>query len=937
MFNLDIIIFVLFLMTNLVVGLFYSRGVSNIRQYAVGDRNFSTGTLVSTIVASWAGAEFFTCVVAETYRQGLYFIIPAIGDSLVILFYGYFCAHRMGEFLGNLSIAEAMGNLFGRAVSLMTVAFSIVLSLGYLAIQFQMTAKVLGVIFGSSGMNATLFSAVIIIVYSAFGGIRSVTFTDVVQFFTFVCIIPVLAMIIFDTLNEHQGVVYHISKSPSFDFSQIFDFKNDKFYEMLSVSVLFLLPGFSPMVFQRMSMAKNTSQIAKAFKISGFIGFVVLSIVIAIGVFVLSDNPNLEPDDLFSYIVGRYTYTGFKGLFAIGMMAMIMSTADSFINSVSIIFAHDLCKSTGFKWAQNEIRVAKIFSIFVGLLALLLALKFTTILKLILLSAGAYGSVVSIPFLFAVFGFRSSGTSVLIAMFAGITTFLLFEFKILSLMPILGIHVESAAPGILANIFFLFASHYLLNQPGGWVGIKDLRSFERHAEERKKNRGEIMRSILNFKFLDFCKNNTPHSNAMYHCVGFITVSSVIISMFTIDKTPENVTTLFFIFKSSLLLATYFLIFPILPQSFKSELFASVFWVVGLFYLLICVPTSLFLISGLAMLQSMLFTLNIILLLSLFRWNVGLLMILLGFYSTTFLLRMFWNVGDGLMDYKVQVLIGVSVLGMSLLASVLIMFFKPVQQGYDRIDRLFFNAERKIQDMSSEMKRLMSVKQEFLNNLTHEIRTPMHHISSGAHAIYKDWDKYTDEERKELAYMIYQGYENANQHINNILDFSQLSANKIELHKEQVNLAELSQRVLDEFKGLYLKNNDLDLVLMNYLRNPLVTCDADKIARVIMNLLKNAVQYSDRAKVVIKIENIKDKGLDAVKFSVIDNGIGIPEDEISIIFGPFIQSSYTKKISGGKGLGLALCQRVIDAHGGHIWAENNKDSSGATFIFALPLN
>jgi Na+/proline symporter len=125
MFSLDIFIFSVFLIANLCVGLFSAKGVSSIKQYAIGDRNFSTGTLVATIAATHLGVEFFNCDLIETYTHGLYFILPSIGDALAILLVGSFFANRMGEFLGKLSVAEAMGDLFGGKVKFIKAVMGI--------------------------------------------------------------------------------------------------------------------------------------------------------------------------------------------------------------------------------------------------------------------------------------------------------------------------------------------------------------------------------------------------------------------------------------------------------------------------------------------------------------------------------------------------------------------------------------------------------------------------------------------------------------------------------------------------------------------------------------------------------------------------------------------------------------------------------------------
>ena len=113
-FNLDIAIFVIFLGVTLIVGIFSSRGVINIRQFALGSRNFSTMTLAATIVATWLSGALFSYTISETYTKGLHFVIPFLGDSLILLIIGHFLVPRMSEFLGKLSIAEAIGDIYGK-------------------------------------------------------------------------------------------------------------------------------------------------------------------------------------------------------------------------------------------------------------------------------------------------------------------------------------------------------------------------------------------------------------------------------------------------------------------------------------------------------------------------------------------------------------------------------------------------------------------------------------------------------------------------------------------------------------------------------------------------------------------------------------------------------------------------------------------------------
>jgi Na+/proline symporter/signal transduction histidine kinase len=933
-FDLDLAIFSGFLIVNLLVGLSYSRGVTNISEYAIGNRNFSTATIVATLVATWCGAGFFSYTLIETYRQGIAFLIPALGDSLVFLVIGYVLAPRMGEFLGKLSIAEAMGDLFGSKARLVTVVAGIISSIGILGVQFKVSSKILELIFNTSGTYATILSATIVILYSAFGGIRAVTFTDIIQFFTFGCIIPIIATIAWEALSDHGSVIRTIETSPLFDYSDLLDFTNIKLYKMLSLMAFFLIPEFGPMIFQRVSMASSTAQVARSFKLAGLICLVIQLVIAALGVFVLSDNPNLDPDNLISYIINHYTYSGFKGMIAVGIMSMIMSSADSLISSMSVIFAHDLCKPLGFKWTNNELLVSRIFAVISGACAIYFALKLQSILELMMLAWGLYVPIVTPAFLLAIFGFRSSGKSVLIGMFAAAATVTTWKIYLSH------IDLDSFIPGIVANVIFLFTSHYLLKQPGGWVGIKDQKTFSTFQQEKKRRRQNLINAILGFNFLQFCRNNAPNNETTCSYFGFFSIASISMAMYTIpqDTMHQYATIVQFLYRSILILSCYFLICPIWPNNLKNPTLTSLAWITGAMYTLVCSASILALISNFAQTQLMIFFINVIVISIIFRWQAALFMIVCGVLCSIVFIKYYAGVQviEAAISMKVKI-----TYCLLLLSSILIAFLKPIQDSADKKLKLFEEAEKQISDMSEQMLNLLIMRQEFINNINHEIRTPIHQIGSSVSTIRNDWDKCSEEQQKECAEIIYQGYQRIKEHMNNILDLSDLSTNKIKLTYQYINFQELTEKVLEESKALYLTDNVHLQINLNILADDLiVACDEEKMWQALRHLIKNAISYTPKGMIEITLSNrmlvVNDNNVEGIEFAISDEGIGVPAHEISHIFGPFIQSSYTKKISGGKGLGLSLCERIIQMHKGTIWAQNNIDKPGATFQFIIPL-
>ncbi|MGI4776448.1 MAG: sodium:solute symporter family protein, partial [Janthinobacterium lividum] len=420
-------------------------------------------------MATWISGESFFSYLSDSYTHGLYAIWAYIsGEALYFFTIGFFFAPRLAEFLGNLSIAEAMGDLYGKKVRIITAIAGCVGIVGLIAMQLKVAGLLFEYCFDVNGIYGIVIAGVIVTIYSAFGGIKSVTFTDLIQFITFSTVIPIMVYFIYSTLDINKITVDIFRSNPLFDYRQVFDFKQSKSLYYLSIVFIIAASGFGPPMFQRMAMAKNTMQIRKSFITAG-ITCVLLALMMSwTGILVVSSNPNLPHNEIVKYVLFNYSWIGLKGLSLAGIMAMVMSTADSYINSTSIMFVHDLCRPLNLKIVKNELAFSRLASLFIGTFSMLLALYSKGNLMQLLITCNMfYIPIVTVPFVMATLGFRSSGKAVIIGMSGGFITVIIWE-SFLKLESIDGI-----IPGTIANLVFLIGSHYLLRQRGGWIGIKD--------------------------------------------------------------------------------------------------------------------------------------------------------------------------------------------------------------------------------------------------------------------------------------------------------------------------------------------------------------------------------------------------------------------------------------------------------------------------------
>ena len=234
----------------------------------------------------------------------------------------------------------------------------------------------------------------------------------------------------------------------------------------------------------------------------------------------------------------------------------------------------------------------------------------------------------------------------------------------------------------------------------------------------------------------------------------------------------------------------------------------------------------------------------------------------------------------------------------------------------------------------------NAKSEFISNMSHELRTPMHAILGFASLGLNKLDPEKNEPVVEYLTTIITSGNRLMLFLNNLLDISRMEAGYSELHLQEANLKELTEKSIKTFLVSF-DAKKLELQLNTDFKNQATVFDPKMIEQVVVNLIGNAVKFS-RNDSVIKI-SITDDAIDldaelnapAVHFKIVNYGIPIPENEMEEIFEKFIQSSATKTGAGGTGLGLSISKSIITAHKGMIWAENMADE-GVAFHFIIPV-
>jgi len=234
------------------------------------------------------------------------------------------------------------------------------------------------------------------------------------------------------------------------------------------------------------------------------------------------------------------------------------------------------------------------------------------------------------------------------------------------------------------------------------------------------------------------------------------------------------------------------------------------------------------------------------------------------------------------------------------------------------------------------------KSEFLANMSHELRTPMHAILSFARIGRDRATTATPEKLGEYFDRILVSGERLLEMVNSMLDLAKLEAGKMPIDLAAVDLAQVAREVAGDLEAMIEAHRlRLDFTADG---EAIVCGDPVRLGQVVRNLLSNAIKFApDGSRVHIEFaaaelpagRRAEDKGmLPAVRMTIADEGVGIPEDELEAVFDKFYQSSRTRTGAGGTGLGLTICREIVAAHRGTINARN-RPAGGAAFDTVLP--
>ncbi len=251
---------------------------------------------------------------------------------------------------------------------------------------------------------------------------------------------------------------------------------------------------------------------------------------------------------------------------------------------------------------------------------------------------------------------------------------------------------------------------------------------------------------------------------------------------------------------------------------------------------------------------------------------------------------------------------------------------------EKLKKEVSKATKDLREANVKLKKLDKAKTEFVSITSHQLRTPLTGIK-GYLSMFLDGDfGELKPEQKKIMIDIFNNSNRLVRLINIFLNVSRIESGRLKIEKKKFDLAELVNEIIRELK-IEAEKKDLKLEFINFKNKLEISADRDKLADVILNLIDNAIKYTQKGNIIVSAELKNNK----VKFSVKDSGIGVDSEDAKELFNKFIRGRKITQINtSGSGLGLFIAKKIIELHNGKIWVESEGDGKGSEFIFEVPV-
>ena len=918
---IDLAIIVGYLMLTIIVGIYYGRGIKTFKDFAVGNQRFGVAALTMTVFATMIGGSATIGRVGKIYEIGMVFFLAGCGGFIYQLIVAYYLSPRFTRFYNAISLGDIIESRFAKQGRLISGILVVLWELGVIAAQITALGVLLEPLIGLQFKAGVIISSFIVIVYSAYGGVRSVVMTDILQFFVLIIALPVVCIV---GINVSGGYEVLLSKIPDKSYIPT----TSHFITCAVLFVIWSVPEMAPDVMQRMFLSKNSNVLSRAFKLSATLNIPMYFVVLLLAIVALSLNVTTTPNQALPELINQLLGPGIKGLATAGIMAVIMSTADTNLNVACVFIVNDLVKplkSQNFSNQKKDLFLVRILTVVLGLLSVTVALYHQDIIDSLLFGYMFWLPVIVVPIYAVLFDLPGNLRDFYRAAIAGISTFLIWSFLPLPFLQDTSgtwlalekfTYVNSLLPAFLMNGLFFFKGKV-------YSVIRDAVLKERKI---------VKSSHSNFLSIFGPQRRTPkmwfihtthEAKAPYNYVGALGVAMFITPLFYFDLSQNDNLLITLKIIAGLMIWCIMLRDDWFPQ--KGVPFC-VYWHASLFAAFTMVPCLAYVRCGLEANAAHGF-------LSVGQFDNFLMLVLSGIVLLSVVHRHFLSL-HSLTAILFSACVSYTYAGTPFTKPVLYVayFFTILNIMCYMLSGRVFQLQQK--QIKMYRHHVAKIAHETLNPLFGQSRS-LNRAKECLEDLLKTnpelaKNKSLQKAQEELTYI-----DSSTDQVCKFIDIYQLTVReqKQSRYPHQVKIEDFITQLLKSFpfsgnctKEMFHFHYSKTLTFAMFI-NPIVLCN------VVHNLmrnghyatLRNEHERTDPPQIDVSFAL---KGPE-LEIKVKDNGCGMTPSQQHQVFNAF----YTTK-EEGMGVGLAFCKEAVEAAGGEIFC-TSVYGQGTTFVVLLP--
>lgn len=452
--NIDYIIVIAYLVIIMGLGLYGSRGIKNLSQYAVAGRDYTAPVVFATLSAAFIGGGFTLGNAEKVFMWGIANIVALWGFSFKEILVAKYIAPRMQAHRDAISIGDIMVKSYGKSGRLVAGICGVLLCIGIIGAQVGAMGYIFETFLNVSRMWGILIGCGTLIIYVTLGGIRAVVITEILQFAILALGLPLA--LVFAVI--HAGGVEAVLANVPADHLTI-PGPHFTWIAFISLFLTFMLgETLVPPYLQRLLIGKDIYHIARGTLWSGLFSIPFFAITGCLGLVALALQPDLNPNLAVPYLVKTVLPAGVVGIVIASIICVVMSSAESFLNAASVAFTNDIVKplvknplST-----SQELWLAKIFTLFCGVGAVIMAVEVASLLDILIYAYHFWAPMMVVPLIAAIFGFRSNAKVFLTSVACGLFGMWIWQYGLNNLFGLDGLIV-----GVIMNIVGLYVAQKL--------------------------------------------------------------------------------------------------------------------------------------------------------------------------------------------------------------------------------------------------------------------------------------------------------------------------------------------------------------------------------------------------------------------------------------------------------------------------------------------